>query len=85
VDPQLADDALRIPRSKGVRVERTLSAPYANRRLFWPLWLPFLSYFQAFRGTDIAVAIERNIEGQAAVAYIEVLRDVHLQSLEELS
>ena len=59
--------------------------PYANRRLFRPLWLPFLSYFQSFRGTDVAVAIERNIEGQAAVAYIEVLRDVHLQTLEELT
>jgi hypothetical protein len=33
----------------------------------------------------VAVAIERNIEGQAAVAYIEVLRDVHLQTLEELT
>ena len=62
-----------------------LEFPYANRRLFRPLWLPFLSYFQSFRGTDIAVAIERNIEGQAAVAYIEVLRDVHRQTLEELS
>lgn len=59
--------------------------PYANRRLFRPLALPFLSYFQSFSGTDVAVAIERNIEGQAAVAYIEVLRDVHLQSLEELT
>jgi hypothetical protein len=62
-----------------------LEFPYANRRLFRPLWLPFLSYFQSFRGTDIAVAIERNIEGQAAVAYIEVLRDVHRQTLEELT
>ena len=62
-----------------------LEFPYANRRLFRPLWLPFLSYFQSFRGTDIAVAIERNIEGQAAVAYIEVLRDVHRQTLEALS
>ena len=59
--------------------------PYANRRLFRPLGLPFLSYFQSFRGTDVAVAIERNIEGQAAVAYIEVLRDVHRQTLEELT
>ena len=59
--------------------------PYANRRLFRPLGLPFLSYFQSFGGTDVAVAIERNIEGQAAVAYIEVLRDVHLQTLEELT
>ena len=59
--------------------------PYANRRLFRPLWLPFLSYYQAFRGTDIAVAIERNVEGHAAVAYIEVLRDVHRQTLEELT
>ena len=58
--------------------------PYANRRLFRPLALPFLAYFQSFAGTDIAVAIERNIEGQAAVAYIEVLRDVHLQTLEQL-
>ena len=31
------------------------------------------------------MAIERNIEGQAAVAYIEVLRDVHSQTLEELT
>ena len=62
-----------------------LEFPYANRRLFRPLWFPFLSYFQSFRGTDIAVAIERNIEGQAAVAYIEVLRDVHGQTLEELT
>ena len=43
-----------------------LEFPYANRRLFRPLWLPFLSYFQSFHGTDIAVAIERDIEGQAA-------------------
>jgi pyruvate/2-oxoglutarate dehydrogenase complex dihydrolipoamide acyltransferase (E2) component len=59
--------------------------PYANRRVFRPLWLPFLSYFQSFHGTDIAVAIERNVEGQAAVAYIEVLRDVHLQRLDALT
>lgn len=59
--------------------------PYANRRLFRPLWLPFVSCFQSFRGTDVAVAIERNIEGQAAVAYIEILRDVHRQTLEELT
>jgi len=59
--------------------------PYANRRLFRPLGLPFLSYFQSFHGTDVAVAIERNIEGQAAVAYIEVLRDVHGQTLEQLT
>ena len=59
--------------------------PYANRRLFRPLGLPFLPYFQSFKSTDVAVAIERNIEGQAAVAYIEVLRDVHAQTLEELT
>ena len=44
-----------------------------------PVLLPVI------RGTDVAVAIERNIEGQAAVAYIEVLRDVHEQTLEELT
>jgi pyruvate/2-oxoglutarate dehydrogenase complex dihydrolipoamide acyltransferase (E2) component len=59
--------------------------PYANRRLFRPLWLPFLSYFQSFRSADVAVAIERNVEGQAAVAYIEVLRDVQRQSLEQIT
>jgi len=59
--------------------------PYANRRVFRPLWLPFLSYFQSFRGADVAVAVERDIEGQAAVAYIEILRDVRRQSLAELT
>jgi hypothetical protein len=59
--------------------------PYANRRVFRPLWLPFLSYFQSFRDADIAVAVERDIEGQAAVAYIEILRDVRRQSLAELT
>jgi len=59
--------------------------PYANRRLFRPLWLPFLSYFQSFGSADVAVAIERNVEGQAAVAYIEVLRDVQRQTLDEIT
>jgi len=50
--------------------------PYANRRLYRPLALPFLTYVQAFQSTDVAVAIERDIAEEPATAYIEVLRGV---------
>lgn len=62
-----------------------LDFPYANRRLFYTWGLPFFSFFQTFRQTDIAIAIERNVENFNSVAYIEIIRDVHKMSLLEIS
>ncbi len=62
-----------------------LEFPYANRRIY-NLWgIPFLSFFQSFIGTDIAVAIERNVENYHAVAYIEVIRNAHKKTPNQLS
>ena len=59
--------------------------PYANRRIYRPLGLPFLSYVQAFRNADVAVAIERDLPDDPATAYIEVLRDVDALGLEDIT
>ena len=59
--------------------------PYANRRIYRPLGLPFLSYFQAFRDTDVAVAVERDLPGEHATAYMEVLRNVDRLTLADIT
>ena len=59
--------------------------PYANRRLFSILGIPFFSFFQSFKESDIAVAIERNVENYNAVAYIEILRQANKKSLLEIT
>ena len=59
--------------------------PYANRRIYRPFGLPFLSYFQAFHDTDVAVAIERDLPGEYSSAYIEVLRDVDTLALGDIT
>lgn len=62
-----------------------LEFPYANRRLFHLPGLPFLSFFQSFTDVDVAVAVERDVEGSHAVAYMEIIRDPHAKSLSEIT
>lgn len=62
-----------------------LEFPNTNRRLYPIFGFPFVSFFQSFSGTDIAVAVERNIEGFNAVAYMEIIRDAHEKSLSEIT
>ena len=50
--------------------------PYANRRVCRPSWLPFAGRrLQQFRRCDVAVAIERDIPGAEAAAFMDIVRD----------
>jgi pyruvate/2-oxoglutarate dehydrogenase complex dihydrolipoamide acyltransferase (E2) component len=60
--------------------------PYANRRVFRRLWLPFLGpRLQKFHACDVAVAVERDMPGQENVAFVDVLREADQRSLEEIT
>ena len=62
-----------------------LEFPYANRRIY-NLWgIPFLTFFQSFNGTDIAVAVERNSENVDSETSIEVIRNAHEKTAIELT
>lgn len=58
--------------------------PYANRRLVTPLGLPFLPrYLQSFRSVDVAVQVERDLEGEEVATFADVLRDANQRSLDD--
>jgi len=60
--------------------------PYANRRVCRLPWIPFsVARLQSFLRCDVAVAVERNVEGAESVAFIDVLRDADLLSLDEIT
>src|SRR5262245_21473698 len=60
--------------------------PYANRRGFRRLGLPFLGpRLQRFQACDIAVAVERDVPGRESVAFVDVLRNADQRSLEEIT
>ncbi len=60
--------------------------PYANRRVcrsgFWPLGGPRL---QSFAGRDVAVAVERDIPGAEGTAFLDVIRDADLATLDQIT
>lgn len=69
-------------------VAKALKAyPYANRRLYRPLGLPFLPLrLQNFHSCDLAVACERNGEGLPPVAtFFDVVRDADERSLRSIT
>lgn len=58
--------------------------PYANRRNFRS-WIPFRGIRAVeFQNVDIAIAVEKNLEGRENVAYTEILRDVDRDTLANL-
>lgn len=57
--------------------------PYANRRV-WKRW-PWGTRLQQFHGSDIAMAVERNIEDAEGVAFVDILRNTHEKSLVEIT
>ncbi len=59
--------------------------PYANRRLYRPFGLPFLWRYQNFTASDIAIAIEVDLDDIHSVAYMEVLTDTDRRPLTELT
>lgn len=60
--------------------------PYANRRVCRPPWLLGLSVrLQRFHDCDVAVAIERELPGAEAVAFVDVIRDADNLSLQEIT
>lgn len=57
--------------------------PYANRRV-WKRW-PWGTRLQQFVGSDVAVAVERNIPDAEGVAFVDVMRDTADASLGEIT
>ncbi|HYT32319.1 MAG TPA: 2-oxo acid dehydrogenase subunit E2 [Thermoanaerobaculia bacterium] len=57
--------------------------PYANRRVAFRLFSS--ARLQRFHHSDVAVACERNLPGDPAVAFIDILRDADRLSLEQIS
>lgn len=57
--------------------------PYANRRV-WKRW-PWGTRMVQFHGSDVAVAAERHIPDAEGVAFIDILRDAHEASLQEMT
>src|SRR5262249_7017696 len=62
------------------------ACPYANRRVCRRLWRPLATPgLQAFDRCDVAVAVEREVPGAEAVAFIDILRNADLSSLGEIT
>jgi pyruvate/2-oxoglutarate dehydrogenase complex dihydrolipoamide acyltransferase (E2) component len=60
--------------------------PYANRRVCGRAWLPLARpRLQAFTRLDVAVAVEREVPGSEATAFLDVLRDADRRSLADLT
>ena len=60
--------------------------PYANRRVCRPRPWPFgRDRLQRFDGRDVAVAMERDIPGAEATAFIDVIRDADVAPLAEVT
>lgn len=57
--------------------------PYANRRV-WKRW-PWGTRLQQFHGSDVAVAVERDIPDAEGVAFVDIMRDTQHASLEEIT
>lgn len=57
--------------------------PYANRRV-WKRW-PWGTRVQQFQGSDVAIAVERNIPEAEGVAFVDIMRDTEQASLETIT
>ncbi len=60
--------------------------PYANRRIFTtPMRLLLGTRFQQFETVDIGVAVERDLPGDAPLAFVDIIRNCNTASIEEIT
>jgi pyruvate/2-oxoglutarate dehydrogenase complex dihydrolipoamide acyltransferase (E2) component len=60
--------------------------PYANRRIYTtPLRLLLGTRFQQFETVDVGVAVERDLPGDAPLAFVDIIRNCNTASIEEIT
>lgn len=63
-----------------------LEFPYANRRVYRRVWLPFSKpRMQKFNQIDLSVAVERWLPDAEMVAFVDILREADKLSLDEIT
>lgn len=59
--------------------------PYANARFYNWFGIPFTWRVQRFKTVDVAIAVEREVEGYPNATFIDVVRDVERKDVPELA
>jgi UDP:flavonoid glycosyltransferase YjiC (YdhE family)/pyruvate/2-oxoglutarate dehydrogenase complex dihydrolipoamide acyltransferase (E2) component len=60
--------------------------PYANRRIYTtPLRFLLGTRYQQFDTVDVGVAVERDLPGDAPLAFVDIIRDCNRRSIEEIT
>jgi len=60
--------------------------PYANRRIYTtPLRFLLGTRFQQFDTVDVGVAVERDLPGDAPLAFVDIIRNCNTASIEEVT
>jgi UDP:flavonoid glycosyltransferase YjiC (YdhE family)/pyruvate/2-oxoglutarate dehydrogenase complex dihydrolipoamide acyltransferase (E2) component len=60
--------------------------PYANRRIYTtPMRLLLGTRYQQFDTVDVGVAVERDLPGDAPLAFVDIIRDCNRRSIEEIT